>query len=207
MNPTKSTPVLRIENLQFDDYGPYTLHIDPGECVGLSGPSGAGKTRLFRAVSDLDPHQGDVYLGDTESRGFTAPRWRQLVAMLPAESRWWHDRVGQHFTALNEDWLRRLGFDEKILDFPVSRLSTGERQRLALVRMIANQPRALLLDEPTASLDAENTRRVETLIADYRRQMRAAILWISHDPAQLTRVADRRFFMESGQLTPEYKRS
>lgn len=203
MNPT--TP-LRLENLQFFDYGPYTLRIAPGECVGLSGPSGSGKTRLLRAISDLDPHQGNVYLGDTESRDFPAPRWRRLVAMLPAESRWWHDRVGEHFTAVNGDWLGRLGFDEKIMDFPVSRLSTGERQRLALVRMIANEPRALLLDEPTASLDAENSRRVETLITDYRRRKRAAILWVSHDPAQLTRVANRRFLMEAGQLSPEKKK-
>jgi ABC-type iron transport system FetAB ATPase subunit len=69
-----------------------------------------------------------------------------------------------------------------------------------LLRLLANRCKALLLDEPTASLDAENVRRVERLIAAYRSETGAAVLWVSHDPEQERRVADRRTRLSEGQL-------
>ena len=66
--------------------------------------------------------------------------------------------------------------------------------------LLANQPRALLLDEPTASLDAANVGNAEALIQDYRQQQQAAVLWVSHDPAQIQRVADRVLRFEAGAL-------
>jgi len=191
---------LQLHELRFAGFGPFRLTVGAGECVGLSGPSGAGKTRLLRAISDLDPHEGEVSLGDLACSGVAAPLWRRQVALLPAESAWWRDLVGAHFTSVDEAWLSALGFDQAVMAVPVSRLSTGERQRLALLRMMENRPRALLLDEPTASLDADNTLRVEALIRNYHRQQGVPVLWVSHDPAQLRRVADRRFVLENGQL-------
>ena len=81
------------------------------------------------------------------------------------------------------------------LDWEVARLSTGEKQRLALLRLLANQPRALLLDEPTASLDP---RKVEDLLHTYRQQHAAPVLWVSHDPAQRQRVAQRVLELKEG---------
>jgi ABC-type iron transport system FetAB ATPase subunit len=113
--------------------------------------------------------------------------------MLPAESQWWFDTVGEHFFDFNEEWLGRLGLTKEAMGWDVSRLSTGERQRLALVRLLANDPVALLLDEPTASLDVANVGEVEKIIGEYRRDNDAAVLWVTHDPEQAKRVADRRF--------------
>jgi ABC-type iron transport system FetAB ATPase subunit len=191
---------MEIDNLRFAGSGPFRFTVSAGECVGLSGPSGAGKTRLLRAISDLDPHEGDVFLGGLESREVLAPIWRRQVALLLAESVWWRDLVGAHFTSVDEAHLTLLGFDRKVMAYPVSHLSTGERQRLALLRMLENRPRALLLDEPTASLDADNTRRVEALLMAYRRREAVPVLWVSHDPSQLARVADRQFILENGRL-------
>lgn len=73
----------------------------------------------------------------------------------------------------------------------ISRLSSGEKQRLALARALMNQPRVLLLDEPTASLDPVATAAVEQLVADYRRDTNATVLWVSHDAQQAGRVGDR----------------
>ncbi len=189
---------LEVTDLAFRGRGPYSFAIRGGECLGLAGPSGAGKTLLLRALADLDPHRGRVRLGSLVCDQVPAPLWRRKVALLPAESLWWHDRVGDHFTDFDRipaRFLDLLGFEPSVGDWQVSRLSTGEKQRLAILRLLQNRPGALLLDEPTASLDADNISRVEELLMDYCRQHLAPVLWVSHDPDQLDRVADQRMVM------------
>jgi ABC-type iron transport system FetAB ATPase subunit len=193
---------LTIQALRFQGRGPYDLVIEPGECVCLSGPSGAGKTLLLRSVADLDPHEGEMSLDDVDSLGVEAPVWRRAVGLLPAESQWWGDTVGPHFPVVDHPRLEALGFDVEVLGWEVSRLSTGERQRLALLRLLVHGPRALLLDEPTAALDPSSVGQVEALLEDYRRRARAPVLWVSHDPAQAERVADRRYEISEARLRP-----
>ena len=176
------------------------LELAAGECVCLAGPSGAGKTQLLRAIADLDPHHGEVMLDGRSARNFSAHEWRRAVGLLPAESQWWMDRIGDHFSRIDEAQWRALGFSADTADWQVSRCSTGERQRLALLRLLANAPRVLLLDGPTASLDPVSVVRVEQLIADYRQQQQAAVLWVSHDAAQRARVAVRELSIEGGRL-------
>jgi ABC-type iron transport system FetAB ATPase subunit len=193
---------LRIESLRFHGRGPYDLTVERGECVSLSGPSGAGKTLLLRSVADLDPHEGRVLLDDVDSLAVEAPIWRRSVGLLPAESQWWWDTVGPHFPTVDVERLETLGFGRDVLGWEVSRLSTGERQRLALIRLLVNRPEALLLDEPTAALDPSNIGQVELLLESYRKEVDAPVLWVSHDPAQARRVADRRFEISADHLTP-----
>jgi ABC-type iron transport system FetAB ATPase subunit len=165
----------------------------------LQGASGAGKTLLLRAIADLDIHLGEVRLGDMVCEKVSAASWRKTVGLLPAESFWWFDTVGEHFQVpvqCLEGKLHQLGFEPDVLNWEVSRLSTGEKQRLAIVRLLQNHPRALLLDEPTASLDASNIERTETMLVDYCRQQQVPLLWVSHDPLQLERVADIEFYLE-----------
>ena len=193
-------PRLRVDNLSIHDVGPVSLDIDKGECVGLSGPSGSGKTLFLKAIADMEPHGGRIHLDGTEQALVSAPDWRRQVALLPAESRWWSDTVGDHFATAAASRLNRLGFDAGILTWPVSRLSSGERQRLALLRLLENQPHLLLLDEPTANLDEENSAKVEELIRSYREETGAAVVWVGHQRAQLYRVASRYFAMEAGRM-------
>jgi len=183
---------LRINDLRTQQRGPYSLHIDAGECVSLRGPSGSGKSLLLRAIADLDPHDGQVSLDGTANSQIAAPHWRQQVALLPVESQWWFDEVGAHFTDDHCPWFEPLGFSSETMHWQVSRLSSGEKQRLALARTLMNKPRVLLLDEPTASLDPQTAAAVEQLIGDYRRDTGAAVLWVSHDTQQAERVADRQ---------------
>ncbi|HEA25491.1 MAG TPA: ATP-binding cassette domain-containing protein, partial [Ectothiorhodospiraceae bacterium] len=82
----------------------------------------------------------------------------------------------------------------------VSECSTGERQRLALFRLLQNQPQVLLLDEPTSGLDQGSARQVEALILDYIKDNQAAAIWVSHDPEQCRRVATRHFQIENGLI-------
>ena len=191
---------LQLKGLQTHHLKPIDLFVGDGECVCLSGPSGSGKSLLLRAIADLDPHGGEVLLDGVPSSAWTAPKWRSAVALLPAESPWWLPRVGDHFCATAPENLPALGFGPAVLDWDVERLSSGERQRLALLRLLCNGPKALLLDEPSANLDPASTRQVEELVDSYRRRTGAAVLWVSHDPAQISRVADRQVRMHEGAL-------
>ncbi len=194
----RSLSTLRLAELAVLELQPVSFTIQPGECVCLIGPSGAGKSMLLRAVADLIPHDGDAQLNGEKCIDMKPSQWRRQVGYLPAESHWWSDRVGDHFPATPEQDLQQLGFGPQVMDWQVSRLSTGEKQRLAFVRLLANQPAALLLDEPTASLDAINVRNVEAIISDYRQSHQAPIIWISHDPEQVKRVADRVYELNAG---------
>lgn len=200
---------LRLDGIRPRGLAPILLEVPAGGLVFVSGPSGSGKSLLLRAVADLDPHEGDAWLDATARSALPAPEWRRRVGLLPAESHWWADEVSAHFPPNGhaaKDLLplfERLGFGPEVLGWGVARLSTGERQRLALARLLANQPEALLLDEATANLDPVNQARVEGIVTDYRTAHAAAVLWVSHDPEQRRRLGGRRLVIRDGRLEDE----
>lgn len=189
---------LAVEALTFRGHGPFRFDIAPGACTTLTGPSGAGKTLLLRALVDLDPHEGVVRLDGVASGDVAGHVWRSRLGMLPAESGWWGDIVGEHFSAGVD--LTAYGFERDVVGREVSRLSTGERQRLALARLLAAAPLALVLDEPTSSLDPENVAKIEELLASYRTSRNAPVLWVTHDRAQAERVGTSRLELADGRL-------
>jgi ABC-type iron transport system FetAB ATPase subunit len=95
-----------------------------------------------------------------------------------------------------------LGFEPQVRTWSVSRLSTGERQRLALARLLVQGPEALLLDEATANLDPINRDRVELTVQAYRTAQNLAVLWVSHDPEQRERLGGRQLAIRDGRLGP-----
>jgi phosphate-transporting ATPase len=147
---------------------------------------------LLRAIADLDSSEGAVCLDGRNRSTIAGPEWRRLVGYVPAEPGWWADTVGEHF----REWttvlafLRDLGFPEDAKAWPIARLPTGERLRLALIRALMVWPKVLLLDEPTAALDPASVAAVESLITT---QLRAglAVLWVTHDAEQAKRIAHR----------------
>jgi putative ABC transport system ATP-binding protein len=196
-------PHLTLNNFRAHDVGPLELEISAGECLALTGASGAGKTILLRAIADLDPHGGDARLGDAACASMPAPEWRRRVGYLPPEPCWWRATVGEHFAAEARSALvERLGFPEDAWSWQVGRLSSGETQRLALARLLEGEPRALLLDEPTAHLDDEWTHVVESIVSEYRTAHDAPVLWVSHDVGQVSRVASRHLVLADGELVP-----
>lgn len=158
---------------------------------------------LLRAIVDLDEHQGEVMIGEQSCQSMSGPAWRKRAGFLTAHSSWWLETVADHMSVTDTAALEALGFDSDIIDKPITRLSTGEQQRLALLRLLTNTPEVLLLDEPTASLDPENVARVELLIKRYRERHNTAVLWVTHDRGQVKRVATGQLMMEQGRLTGE----
>jgi ABC-type iron transport system FetAB ATPase subunit len=183
---------LTIQSLQSERAGPFDLTVARGQCAAITGASGSGKSVFLRMVADLDPCSGAVALGGIDRAAISAPLWRRRVGLVPAQAGWWSDRVRDHFATEKHAEVVALAdalqLPAHIVDRRIVRLSSGERQRLALIRALIAEPDALLLDEPTASLDADTVTAVETLLRS-RLQAGMILLLVTHDPAQAARMA------------------
>ena len=181
---------------------PVSFELGAGECVAVRGASGSGKTAMLRALADLDPTDGTVGLDGVDRMAMPAPDWRRRMTYVAAESAWWADVVRQHFA----DWAGAcetaavLGLAVECGDWPVARLSTGEKQRLGFLRAFMQRPAVLLLDEPTSGLDADATAAVETLVRRHLADNGVA-LWVTHDRAQARRLAHRVLEVDDGLVT------
>ena len=191
--------MLSVRDLARPDLDATSFELVDGEYVAVGGASGSGKTLLLRAIADLDPNEGMVALDGAGREAMPAPDWRRRVVYVAAEPGWWRDTVGGHF----DDWdaardlVAATGLPVGCQTWPISRLSTGERQRLGLVRALILEPRVLLLDEPTSGLDDAATEAVEELVRA-RLDHGARALWVTHDSAQGRRLARRRLVCDDG---------
>lgn len=195
------SPALIVRNLRSELAGPFELTLAIGSCAAITGPSGSGKSLFLRMIADLDPNEGEVWLKDRERASMPAPAWRKLVTYVPAESGWWADRVIEHFPAgaLVAPLANRLDLRADVLNASVQQLSTGEKQRLSLVRALLLNPSVLLLDEPTGPLDEESVRRVEALLQE-RMADGTSILLVTHDQDQATLLGHQHYRMLAGHL-------
>ena len=192
---------LRLDALQVHGLEPVSFDAAGGECIAIDGASGTGKTVLLRGIADLDPAPGRVFFDDRERSSYSGPEWRKHVRYVAAEPGWWAETARPQFPKVNgvDALLESLGLEPGQLDQDLHRLSTGERQRMALVRSIIDDPPVILLDEPTAALDSGSTMQVENLIKGLVEDGRV-ILLVSHDPAQIERLACRKYLIENGKL-------
>ncbi|HUC85712.1 MAG TPA: ATP-binding cassette domain-containing protein, partial [Candidatus Acidoferrales bacterium] len=171
--------------------------IAPGEFVGVFGPNGAGKSTLMRCILGLiplrsgriavfgePPGQANRFIGylpqaraSLEGTALTA---RSLVSAVEGGNRWgmpWNTRTAR---AEVERAIELAGVAE-YADRPFTVLSGGEKQRVALAQALLGQPRLLILDEPLASLDPRNQKRIVECVAKIKATTGATILFIAHD--------------------------
>lgn len=200
---------LRVAGLRSPLAGPFDLSIEYG-AVAISGSSGSGKSLFLRMIADLDPNEGEVWLDEQSRAAMAAPAWRRRVVYSAAESGWWSEVVAEHFPPQSIDAARalatRLALGAHVLDGPVTRLSSGEKLRLALIRALLLDPPVLLLDEPTGALDQDTTRLVEQVLGE-RMEAGAILLLATHDPGQPARLGARHLRMAAGRLEDACSRS
>ena len=198
------TTRFQCNNIHILQIGPIDLALDAAETIAITGPSGCGKSLLLRALADLIPHEGDIYLDRRHVNSFSPEQWRQQVAYLPAESQWWYETIVEHFSTTELEYRpEHVNLPASALQWTVARCSTGEKQRLALLRLLARKPRVLLLDEPTANVDDQSSLAMEHVIKDYQKQHGCPIIWVAHDRQQLKRVADRVYRFIDNKLVEE----
>lgn len=191
------------------------LHIESGEILSLVGPNGAGKTTLLMILAFLlRPTRGRVeFFGQEcwleEARTLRARRKAVLVTHHPYLFKGsvfdnvafglkvrgipgsdWPDRVGRAL-----ELVELTGFETK----SASGLSAGQAQRVALARAMALRPRVLLLDEPTANIEAGLALRIEAVIRETARATGATVVFSSHNFSQASRLADDILYLSDGR--------
>jgi ABC-type iron transport system FetAB ATPase subunit len=191
--------MLFIERLEVKAITAQNLHLSLGECISLTGASGMGKSLFLKGLADLVFRRGKVLLDGVSQDEMDAPNWRQRVTYVGAKPAWWADHVRDHFQ--DTDWLasQLSAFDlpDKALDWTVQRLSSGEAQRLALLRALEGSKdqsgRYLLLDEPTSALDSLRQKQVESYLQKLLDTQKIAVLFVSHDEEQVKRFAQKNW--------------
>jgi molybdate transport system ATP-binding protein len=189
------------------------------ETIVVAGPNAAGKSSLLRLLLGvLRPDSGRVALDgsvlfDTAARVDVPVEERQLGYVPQDYALFPHldvlENVMFGLRSLPRDdrlrraktWLDRLGASH-LSHRPPGELSGGERQRVALARALAREPRALLLDEPFASLDLLARREVRRALRGWLREWRLPALIVSHDPADAV-LGDRIAVLESGRIVQQ----
>lgn len=167
------------------------LRLDPRERLGLLGPNGAGKTSLIDVMAGRrEPAAGTVTIGSTVRIGY----YDQMAASLDPNARVREVVAGPHREADHTDarLLEAFWFDTDTQWARVETLSGGERRRLQLLRVLAEKPNVLFLDEPTNDLDLETLRALEDFLEDWP----GAVITVSHDRAFLERVVADGLIMD-----------
>ena len=177
------------------------LAVAPGETMAIVGTSGSGKTTLLNMLGGLDrPNEGRVLIAGQDIHNMKErQRCRFRNTMLGFVYQFHHllpeftalDNValpaalGRHALATARararHLLERVGLGER-LDHKPSELSGGERQRVAIARALVNEPRCVLMDEPTGNLDDETGERIQRLIRELNQQVASAFIVATHDP-------------------------
>jgi ABC-2 type transport system ATP-binding protein len=213
-----STPAVEVQDLvkRYSDalaLSGVTFAVRPGEIVGLVGPNGAGKTTTLHVLIGIvrptsgsvrlfgrDPHDGTK--AALERVAFASPEalmdWRLTVA----ENLWVYARLLGAQPGMVQQVIALLDLGPQARQ-TFGQLSLGQQTRAGLARALLNDPRLLVLDEPTASLDPDIAEKTHRLLLDLRRERGLAILYSSHNMAEVETLCDRVVFLHGGRVVAD----
>lgn len=194
------------------------LTVDPGGWLAVIGPNGSGKSTLLRSILGFQKHEGLVRVDGVDTRGTPRRLRARQMAYAPQRPVLPEAVTTRDYVALGrtphrallapprpvdrqvvEDVMRRLRLDG-MAERPLRTLSGGEQQRAVLARALAQQPRVLVLDEPTAALDLGHAQQVLDLLDRLRRQDGLTVVSSLHDLTLAGQYADRLALLSAGRV-------
>jgi iron complex transport system ATP-binding protein len=222
-DPKQDGVTLETRGLRFA-YGPRRVldgldfEVRPGSVVGLLGPNGSGKSTLVRILSAvLAPYEGSARVGGTEVRDIPRRELARQLAVVQQEPRFAFPfttlevvLLGRHphlaglafesetDIALALHALERCGAAE-LAARPIHELSAGEKQRVVFARALAQEPRALLLDEPASFLDIRHQVELYDVVRELAEDQGCAVLTVMHDLNLAAEYCDRIYLLRDGR--------
>lgn len=211
--------MIEIEGISFA-YGKQRILNDvtfaahPGECVGILGNNGAGKSTLITCINRIrTPERGEVRIDGKSVRDMSRNEMARTIAYVAQKNEMSHATVfdcvllgrkpyikwgvRQEDIDLCEAMIRRVGL-EALQVRSLDELSGGELQKVMLARALVQQPKLLLLDEPTSNLDPRNQYEMMALVRQIAREQGIAVLIVLHDLNLALRYCDRFYFLKDG---------
>lgn len=186
----------------------------PGECVGILGNNGAGKSTLITCINRIRiPERGEVIIDGKSVRDMSRNEMARAIAYVAQKNEMSHATVfdcvllgrkpyikwsvSQEDIDLCETMIRRVGM-EQFQVRSLDELSGGELQKVMLARALVQQPKLLLLDEPTSNLDPRNQYEMMALVRQIAREQGITVLIVIHDLNLALRYCDRFYFLKDG---------
>jgi D-methionine transport system ATP-binding protein len=190
-----------------------SFQVSVGDRLSLVGHAGSGKTSLLRLLNRLsDPSQGKIFFEGQDIHDLPVIPLRQQVTLVPQESRLLGMTVSQALsyplalrTIANPQqqitpWLEKLRIPSEWLDRQEVQLSVGQRQWIAIARALILQPKILLLDEPTSSLDAGRAAHLLQVLTELAQTQGTAIVMVNHQLDLAQQFGDRVLHLQQGKL-------
>ncbi|HEY3272354.1 MAG TPA: phosphate ABC transporter ATP-binding protein [Methanocella sp.] len=191
-----------------------SLKVFRGELITIMGPSGAGKSTLLRLINRLSEADGGSILVDSaDIRTFDPRELRRRVGMVFQIPVVFKGSVRDNIAFGKKLWGYDVDVDaladeaaipRDLTDADAANLSVGEKQRVCIARALANKPEALLLDEPTSSLDRAAAAKVESLLLKLQSEHGLTMLWVTHEREQSRRISRHNYILEDGKLREDH---
>lgn len=206
--------MFELENIRYKEILKIDhLKLGSKKITAISGPSGGGKTTLLRLlINFISPDTGEIFYKNKPLESYSPGTIREKIKMLGQQPIMFGETIQEEFEIAldfanisgyqNSNYTELLNIVrlDKNLNDKSSELSGGEKQRLALARLLLLKPEVLLLDEPTASLDKDNQKHILDFLAEYAKTNGSKIIMVTHSPELTEDIAQEQIIISNGRV-------
>lgn len=206
--------MFKLENVKFKNIlNIESIKLDKNLITAILGSSGGGKTTFLKLLNNMiTADQGEIFYQNKNIESYDPVQLRREVVMLPQDPEIFKGSIRDNFKITEEiadnGISKNLNYKELLdkvslsqdLDDNAENLSGGEKQRLALARVMLLEPEVLLLDEPSSSLDKKTEEKIIKMVVDYVRENNRTLIMVTHSPEIAEKYADRIINIENGEI-------
>ena len=207
--------MFKLENVIFKDIlNIGKIELEKNLVTAILGSSGGGKTTFLKLLNNMiTADQGEIFYKGKNIESYDPVALRREVVMLPQDPEIFKGTIRDNFKITEEiadngisknlnykELLEKVSLSQNLGD-NAENLSGGEKQRLALARVMLLEPEVLLLDEPSSSLDKKTEEKIIQMVVDYVRENKRTLIMVTHSPEIAEKFADRIINIEAGRIT------